>query len=279
MTERNTYSMTATNKPKSGEAQRSAIPPLAVWASAQRLSPRLQAVADFVPEGEAVVDVGTDHGYIPIYLVETGKAPRAFAMDVGKGPLERAKAHVQQLNPQIRERITLRLSDGLKELKPGEAGAVVIAGMGGDLMMRILNEGRHVWDTVKTWVLSPQSEPERVRRFLEEEGFAILREMMVKDGGKYYTVMEVRRGTMKLEHEEDYWYGPCLIKEKSPVLLEYLAQEEGRICGILSGFERQKPEQWTKGQLAAAGGLREELERIKNARLRMRDEENRAHQH
>ena len=108
-----------------------------------KLSARLAAVAALVEPGSRVADVGTDHGYIPIYLVQTGIADRAIAMDVRSGPLERARAHVDRLPPGCRERIETRLSDGLKALSPGEADTVVIAGMGGELMIRILDEGRH----------------------------------------------------------------------------------------------------------------------------------------
>ena len=107
-----------------------------------KLSARLAAVAALVEPGSRVADVGTDHGYIPIYLVQTGIADRAIAMDVRSGPLERARAHVDRLPPGCRERIETRLSDGLKALSPGEADTVVIAGMGGELMIRILDEGQ-----------------------------------------------------------------------------------------------------------------------------------------
>ena len=149
-----------------------------------KLSARLAAVAALVEPGSRVADVGTDHGYIPIYLVQTGIADRALAMDVRPGPLERARAHVDRLSPGCRERIETRLSDGLKALSPGEADTVVIAGMGGELMIRILDEGRHMWDSLRRLILSPQSELQKVRHFLSQEGFCILGETMVKDEGK-----------------------------------------------------------------------------------------------
>ena len=144
-----------------------------------------------------------------------------------------------------------------------------IAGMGGELMIRILDEGRHVWESVDTWVLSPQSELEEVRRFLLREGFAVLREQMVKDNGKFYTVMAASRGKMECEQKEELRYGPCLIRDKNPVLLEYLAQEEKRILGIREGFDLEKAEQWTPGQRTAFRQLGEELELIGKTRRRM----------
>ena len=104
-----------------------------------KLSKRLETVASFVPKGSNIADIGTDHGYVPIYLVREGQAEHAVAMDVRKGPLERARAHVAEAG--LGSRIDVRLSDGLAGLKPGEADCVVIAGMGGELIIHILEEG------------------------------------------------------------------------------------------------------------------------------------------
>ena len=118
-----------------------------------KLSKRLELVASFVPEGSRIADIGTDHGYIPIFLTEKGICQSALAMDVREGPLSRAREHIREKN--LEDRIQVRLGDGLKELRPGEADTVVIAGMGGQLVIHILEEGRHMWDSVKTWILSP----------------------------------------------------------------------------------------------------------------------------
>ena len=123
------------------------------------LSKRLQAVADLVTAGCRVADVGTDHAYIPIALVQEGRIPGAVAMDVNTGPLERARLHVAE--NRLEEKIELRLSDGLAALSPGEADSVVIAGMGGGLVIRILTEGAQTVRGVKECILQPQSEIEK----------------------------------------------------------------------------------------------------------------------
>ena len=134
-----------------------------------RLSLRLKAVADFVKPGSRIADIGTDHGYVPIYLAQIGRAAGAIAMDVRQGPLERAKEHIREYEgwaiqhagnsrQQAPCAIEARLSDGLKELRPGEADTVIMAGMGGELEIRILEQGRHMWDSVSHWILSPQSD-------------------------------------------------------------------------------------------------------------------------
>lgn len=197
-----------------------------------KLSKRLETVASFVPKGSNIADIGTDHGYIPIYLTERGIVNRALAMDVGTGPLERACAHIKACG--LAERIVTRLGDGLKNLQAEEADCIVIAGMGGELIIRIMEEGRHMWDSVRTWVLSPQSDLDKVRRYLEEWEFLIDRETMLKEDGKYYTVMRVVRGTMSLKKMAYYKYGKLLIVEKNPVLEDYLAKEKRQYEMILS---------------------------------------------
>ncbi len=235
-----------------------------------RLSKRLKQVADFVPEGSRIADIGTDHGYIPIYLCQKGLAASALAMDVRKGPLCRAQEHIKEYGdsfpgccPQV------RLSDGLKELKEGEADTVIIAGMGGELEIKILEEGRHLWNSIKTWVLSPQSDLDKVRRFLAENGFCIEAEAMVKDEGKFYTVMRAVRGQMEYESQSEYLYGKKLLEAGDKVLEEYLTCERRRVEKILSSLkgegEKGKKKEMTPAMEAAFGQLEAELSWIKEA--------------
>lgn len=228
-----------------------------------KLSKRLELVASFVPEGSRIADVGTDHGYIPIELVKRGLCPSAVAMDIGKGPLERAREHIREQG--LEEKIEARLSDGLSALKPGEADTVVIAGMGGELVIHILEAGRHMWESVKEFVLSPQSELDKVRKYLEENGFAIQKEAMVVDEGKYYTVMLVKRGVMQYGSQAEYRYGRLLIQGKDPVLSAFLKKESERLRGILTGLEGQD----TEGAAAARIDLKEQLSWIQEAYMQM----------
>lgn len=187
------------------------------------LSKRLSAVAALLNNCEKMADIGTDHGYIPIYLVEQKRVHDAIAMDISKGPLQRAREHVQL--HKLDEYIELRLSDGAKELNVGEVQEVVIAGMGGRLMMKIIDESRELFHSLQGFVIQPQSEYGYVRRFLEENGYVILKENMVEEDGKYYPMMRVSSGQMKLEQECFYEYGEYLLTEKHPVLQEYLLKE------------------------------------------------------
>ena len=152
------------------------------------LSKRLKAVAELVTPGMRLADVGTDHGYIPIALVQTGKVSRAIAMDINKGPLERAKEHIREHG--LEGKIQTRLSDGLKNLQMNEADCMIAAGMGGGLVIRILSEERDTAGSLKELILQPQSEIDSVRKYLTEEGYRIVAEDMVYEDGKYYPMMK-----------------------------------------------------------------------------------------
>ena len=187
------------------------------------LSQRLYAVARLVTPGNRLADVGPDHGYIPIYLIKEKKLPYGIAMDINKGPLERAKEHIQAEG--LQGQIETRLSDGLEKLTPGEAETAVIAGMGGALTIRILEKDRETAASLKELILQPQSELFAVRRFLAQAGFCIEEEDMVLEDGKYYPMMRAVPGNMELAGELEEYYGPMLLKKKNPCLRQYLLWE------------------------------------------------------
>ena len=137
-----------------------------------------------VTPGSVLADVGTDHGYVPIALVQRKKIQKAIAMDVNKGPLQRAREHIAE--HKLEEYIETRLSDGVKKLEAGEVDSILIAGMGGELVIHILSEGMEVCRSVKELILQPQSELRRVRRFLRENKYKIIDEDMILEEGKEY---------------------------------------------------------------------------------------------
>ena len=187
------------------------------------LSKRLQAVADLVTEGASVADIGTDHGYIPIYLIEHHIAEKVIALDINRGPLERARMHI--VGHGLKEKIETRLSDGLEKVLPGEVDTMIAAGMGGGLVIKILMEGRMVADALDTMILQPQSEIGKVRRFLNEHRLQIIEENMVEEDGKFYTMMKVIHGEKEEYTVCEYTYGKCLLKQRHPVLKKYLDRE------------------------------------------------------
>lgn len=189
-----------------------------------QLSKRLQAVSDMVTSGSRLADLGTDHGYIPIYLVEEGRIPEAIAMDINRGPLQRAQENIQTHG--LEKVIQTRLSDGGKALAKGEADSIVIAGMGGGLVMKILSDSAEVFQDVKEFILQPQSELYEVRKWLQENEYCITDEDMVLEDGKYYPMMHVVHGKMNLTRTIDFKYGPFLIEKKHACLAQFLDKEE-----------------------------------------------------
>ena len=187
------------------------------------LSERLQAVAALVSY-PLVADIGTDHGYVPIYLHKLGKLKKGFACDVNKGPLEKASENIRLHGAQ--EAIETRLGSGLMPLQVGETETVVIAGMGGMLMLRLLQDSPAVVASLKELVLSPQHDVDEVRRYVHSIGFSIETEQMVKEDGKYYNLMRCIPGEEKYVREIDYLYGKRLLLGKDTVLVEVLFEEE-----------------------------------------------------
>lgn len=205
-----------------------------------KLSNRLLAVASFVTDGNILADVGTDHGYIPIYLLQEKRIPRAIAMDINAGPLQRAKEHIDVYG--LKDYIETRLSDGVAALTPGEVDSILVAGMGGGLVMHILEEGKEVCMQGKELILQPQSELERVRAYLWSNGYVILEENMVLEDEKFYPMMRVQyQNIIDAESAECLLfcrYGKYLLEQKHTILKEYLKREEKLYVEILENLTK-----------------------------------------
>ena len=197
------------------------------------LSKRLWTVSSLVTEGSRLADIGTDHGYVPVCLVEEGRIPSAIAMDVNPGPLQRAREHIRQ--HALEDRIQTRLSDGLEALGKDEADTILIAGMGGALCVRILSARPALHCEAKELVLQPQSELMAVRRYLEGAGWRIIQEKMVFEDGKYYQMMRCSPGEMTLSDAEAK-YGPCLMQERPEEWTGYLRWRRQILDRTLAGL-------------------------------------------
>jgi tRNA (adenine22-N1)-methyltransferase len=220
-----------------------------------KISNRLMTAAALVTQGYTLADVGTDHGYIPIYLLQQKKIPAAIAMDINEGPLERAKKHIALYGLQAY--IQTRLSDGVAALKPGEVEAVLIAGMGGGLVMHILKDGEKVCQSAKELILQPQSEIEHVREFLREKGYTILAEDMVYEDGKFYPMMKVQyqgenenaqKASEVLKLSD--LYGGLLLQNRHPVLKTFLEKEKLIYTGIKENLAKQPASEKIRTRLA-----------------------------
>lgn len=159
------------------------------------LTDRLQKVADLVPQGKAMADIGTDHGYLPIYLVETGKMESAIACDINEGPLDRAKENL--ISTGLAEKIALRLGGGLSKLNIGEVDGVTICGMGGLMICQILEGDREKAQALSWLVLQPQNHVAELKVFLQAHHFRIVKEVLSEDGGQLYEMLLAVPGEME----------------------------------------------------------------------------------
>ena len=205
-----------------------------------QISKRLEAVAGMVTSGSFLADIGTDHGYIPIYLIEHKRIPKAIAMDVNRGPLEKAKEHIMQAG--LQDKIETRLSDGLEKLKPDEAESILIAGMGGPLTVRILSDGAGKLGACRELILQPQSDLDAVREYLHRTGFVIVQEEMVFEEGKYYPMMKAVHGENTDDRKIWFLYGRLLLENRHPVLESYLQKEYDSCCKLLEKLSKTATE-------------------------------------
>ncbi len=195
---------------------------------------RLKCIASNVKSGGIVADIGCDHAFTSIYLVEEKLARGAIAIDINKEPLKRAWQHIQESG--MEEYISVRLSNGARGLKKGEADTILISGMGGALIASILEESINIIKDAKELVLSPQSEIYIVRHFLHDNGFKIVSEEMVKEQGKFYVVIRAVPGSQHYKDESGYIYGEYLIENKNKILEEFLLKEQKRTGSILDSL-------------------------------------------
>lgn len=184
------------------------------------LSERMLMAAKMVRNGKAVADIGTDHAYLPAWLVLNGITSKALACDVRKGPLENAKKTVEAYG--LENEITLRLSDGFDEIEPFEADDFVMCGMGGTLMEQLVSRAYWLKDKSKRIIVQPQSHAEDIRRFFIENGFEILFEDACIDGGKLYCAMAAEYTEKITKKPISYIYTGKLSECRKPEARLYL---------------------------------------------------------
>ena len=222
------------------------------------LSPRLRLLADWVPQGARIADVGTDHAYLPVWLVLNGRVSSAIASDLRPGPLERAGETCRRYGTAG---IDLRLCPGLDRIRPQEADTVIIAGMGGENIAAILAAAPWTADGAHTLLLQPQSREEALREFLMDHGYAIRREALVLERGTYHPAMEVTAGHMALTPGQLHG-GAALLHH--PLEDRYLIQKILRFQSAVAGLNRsERPEDRQK-----ADALRDLITEL----LQMREE-------
>lgn len=183
------------------------------------LSRRLQAIADLVPTGARVIDVGTDHAMIPVWLAQTQRAVHVWASDIRPGPLQSAGRLIDETDTG--DAVETRLTDGLQGFGPEDGDTVIIAGMGGETMVSILSAAP--WTANGTLlILEPQSKQDLLRRWLFENGYAILRELLVKDAGRIYPILLAKAGTPEPHSDAEYLAGRFQCISDDPLFGDFL---------------------------------------------------------
>ena len=207
------------------------------------ISKRLLCCASMVQPGSRVADIGTDHGYLGIYLLQSGAARHVIACDLRKDPLENARRNAKLFG--VDGEMELRLSDGLEKILPDEVDTVVMAGMGGDLIQKILSQCPWRKREGLQFILQPQSAGNVLRRWLCEDGFEIRREEPVQDGHFLYTVMDIRQGEPAPLTPGTEYASPALLASGIPLVGNYLARVENALQETVRGLtnaEKQRPE-------------------------------------
>ena len=225
-----------------------------------RLQPRLQCLADCVPQGTRLADVGTDHGYLPVWLLQNGRIASAIASDINAEPLE----HARRTAAEYGVTLDLRLCPGLDAVAPNEADTVAIAGMGGETIIAILQAAGWDWRG-KTLLLQPMTKAELLRRYLTEHGFRIVSERLVLDKGTIYPVLTVEAGESAPLTNAEAWCGAGLLHD--PLYGDYARDRVRKLERAAAGLRQAKT--LDNAQIAAmeadAAALREKIKEWEDA--------------
>ena len=224
-----------------------------------RLSERLKACVDCITRGNITADIGCDHAYTSIYMVKNDIAPYVYASDINEGPVIRARQNVSESG--CSDRISVIKADGMTGIAPEQnIQSVLICGMGGNLMIDILDNEMIKEHKFKELVLQPQSDIFKVRYFLHENGYKIIYEKMIYEDGKYYNVIKAVSGDQSFSNEYEYIYGSYLIHNSDPVLKSYLLDRRTTVRQILCSLKELPVH--TDNQLAGIDSMEKELAMI-----------------
>lgn len=198
-----------------------------------QLQPRLQLLADMVPQGCRLADIGTDHGYLPVWLLQRGRIQSAIAADIGSEPLAHARRTAAEYGV---EDLSFRLCDGLAGIAPEEADTVVIAGMGGETIIAILSAAAWTKDGAHTLLLQPMTKTADLRKWLAVNGYSFTEERLVWDKNYLYPVLRVTGGESSQLTELQALTGILLAED--PLYKEYIAQHEEKLRRAAEGLRR-----------------------------------------
>lgn len=204
------------------------------------LSPRLMAIAKRIRPCGTLADIGTDHAYLPAWLCLRGICRHAIASDVREGPLQRAQNTLRRW--RLEEKIELRQGSGLSTLRPNEADAIVIAGMGGELIAALLDADREAAQNTGQLLLQPMTALPKLRVYLQQNGFATQFETLVREEEKCYHVLEVKKTTAVLPplSAVEQVIGPYLLAHPPAEFVPYVKGRLKKIATAVQGLEKSK---------------------------------------
>ena len=187
-----------------------------------KLTDRLLKIASLVDKDKRIADIGTDHGYIPVYLLNQNKIQYAILGDVNKGPLENAKKEV--MRNKLQDKVDLRLGSGIEVLKENEVDEIIIAGMGGMLINNLLKANEKVAHTTEKLILQPMQAPEELRMFLYQNGYKILDEHLVREEHRLYEIIVCKYEGLEPQEIDPIYYeiGQKLIQNNDPLLNDFI---------------------------------------------------------
>lgn len=227
--------------------------------SSVKLSPRLAAVVGYIPRGSVMADIGTDHAYLPVYLVESGVCPGAVAADLNPGPYRAALESVVRAG--LADLIAVRRGNGLQCLEPGEVQVVVMAGMGGGTMRRLLEAAPGVLAALERLVLQPMDDAPQLRRWLIDHGWRLADERLVEDDGHLYLVLAAEPGAEIIADDLALLLGPRILERNDPMLVGYLDSIIEQHRRVLKGLARS-PRREVREKEAVVEARLKELEGV-----------------
>lgn len=200
------------------------------------ISNRLKCVASMIDRCNSIADIGTDHGYLPIYLIENSMCESAIASDIKKGPLNKAKINIKKYN--LEEKIQCRLGAGLNTIKENEVDLAIISGMGGNLIGDIIDNDLGVFKSLKYAVLQPVQNPEVLRKYLYGKGFNIIDEELCIDENKYYEIIKVEYNNNVIIKDDIYYeISEKLIEKKHPLISQYIEYKVNKNRHIIDNID------------------------------------------
>lgn len=214
---------------------------------------RLETIGSLVPEGCVLADIGTDHAYLPVWLLEHGQIKRAIAGDIAAGPCQAARTTLAQHG--LQDKVEVRLGSGLSVLQPGEADCIAIAGMGAATMISILEADMEVAEAAALLVLQPMAGAASLRAWLTGHGWQLVDEELVDDAPHFYEIISARRGAAPAYSAAQLAIGPVLLAKQHPLLAQQFARQLATCSQLLDGM--------AKSERARASAKYQELQALK----------------